>query len=226
MQEDLQIQRFAFDRTFTLPPRETPRKYRRKTDPALLAQEVEDLRQQIERLEQDHTQELARTRAEAFEAGRNHMQADREAAILSALDALQASLEESAEQDRAMRAQVVAEACEMALAAAEAIAGHATGHEPGGAVDEAIGRALAQVKRGQEIDVRVHPDLVEDIEARIAQRQSQDRRRLALIVSPDETLSPGDGVLSWDRGGVIVDAQRRRRAVLDELAPLLPSVAD
>ncbi len=89
------------------------------------------------------------------------------------------------------------------------------------AVDEAIGRALAQVARGQEIDVKVHPDLVEDIEARIAERQSRDRRRLALVVSGDASLAPGDAVLRWDRGGVIVDAQSRRQAVLDELAPIM-----
>ena len=222
MYDNLQVQRFAFDRTFPAAPCEPVRQYRRETDAVLLAQEVETLRSQIERLGTAHADELARARSEAFEAGCDHARTEREAAILSAIDALQASLEDVCERDRAMHAQVVAEASEMALAAAEAIAGHATAHAPGGAIDAAIGRALSQVARGQEIEVKVHPDLVEDIEARIAERQSRDRRKLALVVCADETLAPGDATLCWQRGGVVVDAQQRRQAVLDELAPLLP----
>tara|TARA_B100000678_G_scaffold111637_1_gene93362 strand:+ start:1650 stop:2348 length:699 start_codon:yes stop_codon:yes gene_type:complete len=226
MHDNLHVRPFGFDRTFTLPQREPVRQYRRKTDAADLAHEVDALHAKIARLEQSHQEELARTRSEAFEAGCNHVRHEREAAILSALDALQASLDEVAEQSAEIRVQAEADAIHVALAAAEALAGHAIAQEPGGAVDDAIGRALSQVARGQEIEVRVHPDLVEDIETRIAQRQSQDRRRLGLLVHADDTLTPGDAVLNWDRGGVLVDAQARRQAVLDELAPLLAQAVE
>jgi hypothetical protein len=33
-------------------------------------------------------------------------------------------------------------------------------------------------------------------------------------------------VLRWDRGGVIVDAQGRRQAVLEELAPLMEQLSE
>ena len=221
MHETIEAQPFAFDRTFSLSSRGSGRHYRRKTDALELAEEAETLRDRIERLEQGHAQELARARTEAFEAGRNHAAADREAAILSALDAMQASLEEIAEQYCEIRTETSADAGHLALAAAEAIAGHAIAQEPGGAIDAAIGRALAQVARGQEIEVKVHPDLLEEIEARIADRQSGDRRKLSLFVSADSGIMPGDAVLSWERGGVTVDAASRRQAVLEELAPLL-----
>ncbi|MBY8337870.1 flagellar assembly protein FliH [Alteriqipengyuania sp. NZ-12B] len=217
----LHVRPFDFDRTFAMPVREPARQYRRKTDAAELAHDVDALRRQIARIEESHAEELARTRTEAFEAGCSHVRAERDAAILSALDAVQASLDELSEQSGELQAQAEADAIEVAFAAAEVLAGQAVAQQPGGAVDEAIGRALAQVARGQEIDVKVHPDLVEDIEARIAERQSRDRRRLALVVSGDASLAPGDAVLRWDRGGVIVDAQSRRQAVLDELAPLM-----
>ena len=226
MFDNLHVRPFGFDRTFPMPPREPARPYRRKTDAGDLAHETETLRSQIARLEQSHQEELARTRTEAFEAGRNHAHEEREEAILSALDAVQASLDEFSERYGELRAQAEADAVEVALVAAETLAGRAIDEEPGGAVDEAIGRALSQVARGQEIEVRVHPDLVEEIEARIAQRQSEDRRRLALVVSADAGLAPGDAVLKWDRGGVKVDAQSRRQAVLDELAPLMAQTAD
>lgn len=221
MQGNLQIRPFDFGRTFAAPPSEPSRNYRRKSDPAELALEVESLQGQLARLERMQCEELARTRTEAFEAGRNHERTEREAAILSALDALQASLEAVADQHDELRAEFVADACDVALTAAEALAGRVVELEPGGAIDEAIGRALAQVARGQEIDVKVNPQLVEEIEARIARRQAGNRRRLFLTILADPAVASGDAVLSWERGGLIVDAATRRQALEDELAPLI-----
>mgnify|MGYP004263095375 CR=1 FL=1 len=163
MHEHLQTQPFSFDRTFPVPDREPSRQYRRKTDPAKLSDEIDILQREIAMLEESHAKELACARSEAFEAGRHHVLADREAAILSALDAMQASMEEISEKYCELRTEIVSDATQLAFAAAEAIAGHAIANLPGGAIDEAIGRALAQVTRGQEIEVKVHPDLLDEI---------------------------------------------------------------
>ena len=221
MHEHLQTQPFSFDRTFPVPDREPSRQYRRKTDPAKLSDEIDILQREIAMLEESHAKELACARSEAFEAGRHHVLADREAAILSALDAMQASMEEISEKYCELRTEIVSDATQLAFAAAEAIAGHAIANLPGGAIDEAIGRALAQVTRGQEIEVKVHPDLLDEIEARIALRQSRDRRKLGLVVLADCTIPPGDAVLNWGRGGIMVDAENRRQAVLEALTPLM-----
>ncbi|GGB74334.1 hypothetical protein GCM10010833_31930 [Blastomonas aquatica] len=220
VQNRRQILPFAFDRTFPSQTGDGPRMHRRKTDAIALANEVEALQEQIARLEEGHRDELALVRSEAFAAGLDHARTEREEAILAAIDAAQASLETLAIQHEELRHEVVADACQLALTAAEILAGCAIDREPGRPIDEAIGRALLLVTRGQEIEVRVHPDLVEDITQRIAVRQAGDRRRLFLSVSADPAIVPGDAALTWERGGLLVDAASRRQAVLDELEPL------
>ena len=79
MHEHLQTQPFSFDRTFPVPDREPSRQYRRKTDPAKLSDEIDILQREIAMLEESHAKELACARSEAFEAGRHHVLADREA---------------------------------------------------------------------------------------------------------------------------------------------------
>lgn len=224
METDRRILPFAFDRTFPGSDREPARKLRRKSDATALATELDALQEQIAGMEQLHREELARARSEAFSAGFDHARAEREEAILAAIDAAQASLESIALQHEEIRAEVVADASQVALAAAETLAGWAIEREPGRTVDEAIGRALLQVARGDEIEVRVHPDLVEDIERRIADRQASERRQLFLSVTADPAISPGDAALTWERGGVLVDAASRRQAVVDELAPLMSQI--
>jgi flagellar assembly protein FliH len=105
------------------------------------------------------------------------------------------------------------------------IAGRAIDAAPVETIDAAIGRALSQVARGTELEIRVHPDLIEAIEARIADRQSRDRRKLNLNVVGDVTITVGDAMIGWEQGGLALDATARRQAVLDELETLLPSGA-
>ena len=221
------VKPFAFDRIFADAPPEPPKeqKHRRSTDARDLAMEVDRLRAQLDALRDAQQDELARTRTEAFEAGLVHARTERDNAILSSIDALQASLETIADQYDDLKAEVVCEAGQLALAGAEALAGHAIEQEPGRAIDEAIGRALEQVTRGQEIEVRVHPDLEEEIQRRVDERQNADRRRLFLTVTADPAITPGDAVLTWERGGVVLDAARRRQVIESELAPLIISRA-
>lgn len=218
MDSSFRITPFAFDRIFEP---ERRRDSRRKGDASDLAIEVDALRIEIEALHKSQQDELARTRTEAFQAGLDHARTERDSAILSSLDALQASLEAVCENRDELVAECSQDAAELALAAAEKLAGHAIQLDPGRTIDDAIGRVLSQVARGQEVHVTVHPDLLEEIEGRIEMRQTNDRRRLFLSVSGDPAVAPGDAVLAWDRGGVTLDAAARRTAIMAELEPLL-----
>ncbi|WP_256731644.1 hypothetical protein [Sphingomonas sp. dw_22] len=102
------------------------------------------------------------------------------------------------------------------------VAGRALEAAPAAAIDAAIGRVLGQVARGTELQIRVHPDLVADIEAKIVQRQSQDRRKLNLFVTADADLVLGDAVIGWEEGGLTLSAAARREAITAELESLLP----
>ncbi|WP_242148681.1 FliH/SctL family protein [Sphingomonas sp. BAUL-RG-20F-R05-02] len=210
-----QARPFAFDRVFAI------------AEPDLsgsageLALRLAAAEAQLAALRADHAAALATAYAEAFEAGLREGRQERDTALLSAADALQAGIEDIAERHGAVLDGLAQDAAEVALAAADMLAGHAVALAPVQAIDDAIARVLGQVARGQEVVIRVHPDLVTDIEARIADRQSRDRRRLALVVIEDITLAPGDAQIAWDSGGVVLDAAARRAAVLAELAPLL-----
>jgi len=215
MHAHVHVERFGFDRIFAVPPgRSAPI----GPDAAL---EVATLRAELALLKSEQESALALARAQGYETGLAQARAEREVALLSAVDALQAGIEVIDAQFAEVSERVTGEAAEIALAAADMIAGRALETAPGAAIDEAIGRALSQVARGTELLVRVHPDLLEDIEGRIADRQSRDRRKLNLIVVPDADIPVGDARIGWEEGGLALDAAARREAVLTELETLL-----
>ena len=213
-----QIKPFPFGRVFSEPCVQAPR-----PDPALLAR-IEALEADLERQRIEHEAALAVARAEALQQGLAQARGEREVAVLAAVDALQASIEAVEENFAEVEERLAREAGELALAAADLLAGKALELDPTGAIDDAIGRALSQVRRGQPIQIRVHPDLQPDIERIIADRQANDRRRLPLTVAADVTLAPGDARLVWDQGGLELDVEQRRKAIRAELDGLLLSM--
>jgi flagellar assembly protein FliH len=214
------VERFAFDRIFSTPASESA------TVPSGdMLLEISALRAELALLRSDVNAQIALARAEGFEAGLAQARAERDVALLSAVDALHAGIESLDERFEDVSRRVTGEAAEIALAAADMIAGRAIDAAPVETIDAAIGRALSQVARGTELEIRVHPDLIEAIEARIADRQSRDRRKLNLNVVGDVTITVGDAMIGWEQGGLALDATARRQAVLDELETLLPSPA-
>ncbi|MFT3977469.1 MAG: FliH/SctL family protein [Sphingomonas bacterium] len=210
------VERFAFDRVFSSPLERGTRAARD------LQADLDALRAELEEVKAARAGQLAAARAEGVEAGLAQARRDRDTALLSAVDALQAGIEAIDARFGEVSDRITGEAAEVALAAADMIAGRALDEAPEVAIDAAIGRALEQVARGTELRVRVHPDLAGAIEAKIAERQSKDRRRLNLIVLPDDTLRRGDARIIWEEGTLALDAESRRRAVMSELEALLP----
>ena len=216
MDQSFRVKPFRFDTEFAIepPPAEENR------EPMAESLEVAALRAAMEALRADHARALAAARDEAFLEGLAQARAEREQALLAAFDALHAEWEDFADRRDAMLDRLGDEACLLARAIGETLAARALDEAPVEAVDQAIGRILTQIARGQEVVVTVHPDLVGATEARIAARQAQDRRRLNLVVQADERLAPGDARLSWDGGRLSLDAAERARAVAAELEAL------
>ena len=217
MDASFHIKPFAFDRIFAMPAADATLR-------------VEDLQLQIATLEAeaalmraDHDMLLAQARADAFEAALAQARTEQSAALLLAVDALQSSIETTNGRLEDITTRVSEDACQVALAAAELLAGRAIEQAPGVAIDQAIGRVLSQVARGQELLVRVHPTLVEEIERMIGVRQSGDRRKLNLHVVGDEGLALADARVEWDQGGLFLDAAARAAAIRAELDTLLPA---
>lgn len=183
---------------------------------------VEELEAECQSLHVEHELALSLARAEAFQQGLDQAREERETALLAAVDALQASIEGLDEDLDAIEGRLAREASELALTAADLLAARALQLEPGAAIDEAIGRALKQVRRGNPIMLRVHPDLIEDIERLVAERQASERRRLSLTVLADKALALGDACLEWDQGGLRLDADARQAAVRTEVDGIFP----
>ena len=213
------VRPYAFERVFSLTADE----------PLPVVADVEEenssliaLKREMEMMKEAHAAELARVRTDGFQAGLDQAKSERENALLMAMDALHAGFEANDEEQQRFRDGLIREAAELALSAAETLAGHALESQPGQAIDDAIGRVLQQVSRGEEVHIRVHPDLAEDIEKRIAERQSRDRRKLRLTVSADGSVPCGDATFSWERGGMALDAEARRKAIRAELMNIIP----
>ncbi len=201
-----QVHPFTFDRIFAAPAPAVEAGLEREH---LLA-EIEHLRAEVRR-----AAERGRAQGEADALGR--YQAERNTALLAATDALQASIEELDGRFAELEKAVVRDGAALALAAAEQLAGRALAQQPQATIDAAIGRVLAELRRGTPLEVRVHPCLVEQVEAQLAERQARDRRTLHVVVVGDATLPPGDARLLWERGGAHLDQAARREALLREL---------
>jgi flagellar assembly protein FliH len=182
------------------------------------------LRTEIDAMRAAHADALATAYARGAQETEARIRAERDEALLAAIDALQSGWEDFAETRDAMIAQVQSEAAALALAIGESLAARATDDAPGEAIDQAIGRVLSLIARGQEVIVTVHPDQIADIENRVTARQSGDRRRLNILIEGDSTLAPGDAHLRWDGGGQHLDASARRSALEAELAAVMGSL--
>ncbi len=211
MDTSCHIKPFAFDRVFAMP------KSAAAADPVDQTETIIVLRAEIDYLKAQLETCAAVARADGFEGGLAQARSETAAAMLAATDALHASIEAVEQEFEAIEHRTARAAADVALAAADGLAARALATDPALAIDEAIGRVLTQVARGQELQIRVHPALIEPTEALIASRQSRDRRRLALTVIADDTLAVGDALISWEQGGLTLDAAARRAAILAEL---------
>lgn len=213
MDESFRARPFRFDRVFSPTPPSAGSLVEGDLAAAALYAELQATREEQARL-------LAQAKAEGREEALVHARAERDQAVLAAIDAIHAAWDDFADMRTAMIDQLAAEAGNLARAIGEQLAGQAIASTPSEAIDAAIGRALQHVARGQEIVIFVHPEYVADIEARVTARQNNDRRHLALAVAGDPLIPPGDAHLRWEGGGLRLDAQARRADVLAELAAL------
>lgn len=160
-------------------------------------------------------------RAEGFAEALSRLQAERDTALQASLTTLGTALSVIEQRFDGVESALARLAAGLAHDLAEQLAAQAVAEKPAGAVDEAIGRALREVRRGRPIEVRVAPDLVPDVERCIAERQAADRRRLFLTVIPDAAIAPGDARIAWESGALVLDRQARSAFVAKEVEGLL-----
>lgn len=222
------IQPFGFERVFVhvddtapAPPPEAEPEAPREVTADELREQIADLEARIEQMQADHAAELARARTDGFEAGLAQARAERGEALLAATDALYAGFDAIDARFDTMARAMVCDAGAVALHAAEMLAGHAIEKAPARAVDEALGRVLEQVARGTALVVRAHPDMREDLAALIDAHEARAGRALSINLVDDPAVAPCDARIEWHTGGLNVDADARRAAVMAEMSGLL-----
>jgi len=179
------------------------------------------LQAEIDALRADQTEALAEARAEGYAEGLAAATAGQHSALLSAIDALHAAMEDASAWRAEREKSLSGDAAQLALAAADFLAGTATGLAPARAIEDALTNVMQQVPRGEEVRLTVHPDLVTPMEAHLGLLQSQDRRKLAVHILADAALAKGDARFEWNGGGMELDAALRRAAIAAELQALL-----
>lgn len=219
MEAAISIKPFGFDRVFRFgsAPEEEPL----PAQAGELHAQIAALQERIEQMRRNEEAALLEARAEGVAQGLAQARSERAEAMLSATDALHAALDDLSARWAEQGDRIAHEAAEVALCAAEMIAGHAIRQEPARAIDEALGRALRQVARGTALLVRVHPHSLEDVERLVAARRAGERRALDITIVADEAIAPHDAHVGWADGGLIVDAAARRAAVMRELGSLI-----
>ncbi len=190
--------------------------------PASLRLHLAELQEEIDRLKRDQAAALAVSRAEGFRAGLDQARSEREMATLSAIDAVQETLERlDAGLSEAVGA-MCREASGLAMAAADVIAGTALERRPAEAVAKAIGGMLSRLGDTDRIHVRVHPTLVDELRDYIVGDRGEQETRLVFV--PDPSIPPGDAAADYPGGGLVLDAAARRAALAAELEPLLDDI--
>jgi flagellar assembly protein FliH len=169
------------------------------------------------KLAQAHERALAQGREEALAM----LRADRDTALLAATDAMTSLLAGLDARFEETERQVSRLGAELALDLADHLAGQALARDATTPIDQLIGRALEQVRRGCPLRLKVAPALVDAVEALVASRQQQDRRRLHLTVIGDAALDAGDARVEWDEGALVLDREARRQAMAAEIEATL-----
>lgn len=167
---------------------------------------------------------LRAAEARGFAAGEaaalERLRGERSAAIVSTLNTLLMRMDDVEQACEQSAAGLERDAASLALSAAELLAGQCVENRLAGAIEQALGRILAELRRGLPVTVWVHPDLVPDVEQLVADRQRGERRQRVVVVKSDAALAPGDGRVGWDQGSALIDAAARRGALDRALADL------
>lgn len=221
---DYPIKPFAFDRVFRF---DVPASKEEVNSVGIadLDARVAGLEEELEAARRERDEAVAAAHADGLAEGLVQARAERAEAQLAATDALHAALDELAAELADITQRLTRDCADVALAAAEMLAGHALQHQPGRAFEEALARALEQVAFGTQLHVRVHPESHDHFAEIAAQRADRHAAHPVVTVVMDEGIAPNDAHISWIQGGLIVNAADRRAAVVAELAPLLNDAA-
>lgn len=203
------VQPFGFDRDFSVVDGIM------MNDAESLARRVGGLESELAQLKSEigHREELARQ--QGFEAGLEQARNEQQQALLHALDAINACLENAGDALARERQRIMAEAADVALAAADHLAAVAIDRNAAVTVERVIGEVLDQVSAQTVVSIRVAPSLAGPLAERLA--GTVPANGVQTTVAGDAAVPPGDARIEWSDGSLSLDAAQRRLAVVAAL---------
>lgn len=182
---------------------------------------VGELQDELERSRIEARQQVEIAREDGVRLGLEQARAELQASLLSAADCVNDALDNIAAEIAGRFETVVRDSASLALTAGEHLAAQAIDEAPLSVIEGALNAVLSEMHKLTELEIEVHPSLVEPLEAAL-RRNTTASRKLKLMIHPDERLEPGDAQISWGQGGLKVDAATRRTALLEALGVILP----
>lgn len=185
-----------------------------------IAETAEDVPEEFEELPPLPTygeEDLERARAEGFAAGRDEATRDLAGALeqrlanaFETLDARIAALLDAHDRDREEHnrdavavATVIVRKLFPALNMDKAMA----------EIEHMIGEAMQRTSGAPTLIVRVSPDLLAEVDAKVRELAALRGREGTVTVSADDSLQTGDVSVEWDGGGMIRDTQAMWRDI-------------
>lgn len=190
------------------------------------SENADELHREIERLHAHYKAELEKARMDGFQTGLAQARNEREAAVLTAVDAMHLNLDQLREQFGMVVREVKSEVAALAIDAAEAIAGKTIRDCPLDLIERTLIDVVDQVAVGDTIEITVHPDLLGPMQDALQSQSRLRRREPDLLVIADEAIEFGDARIVWKKGGAELDRAERSSAVRAEIEAILSGEAE
>lgn len=157
--------------------------------------------------------DLAAAREEGLQRGRQEAAQATDRASAEALRAIARMMQMMLSGLAAEAQGLRSDALEVAMAAAELMAGHALEQFAPEAVEGFVSEAVAQLRDVPRLVVRIAPEMVEDLAPRLEQVARDAGFDGQVVVRPDPAASGGDVTLEWAEGSIHHDRASSLAAV-------------
>ncbi|MDX3808827.1 FliH/SctL family protein [Bosea thiooxidans] len=166
--------------------------------------------------------DLSAARAEAFQAGQEQGRREAEAQFNGLAGQLARSAERLFALETARMAAIEAQAAEVALAAARALAGAALAEKPLAPLAQAVRECIGHARQAPHLVVRVNEASVEAAEELVKRLTREQGFSGQLMVLGEPDIRPGDGRIEWADGGFVMDSERLSTLIEQAVASVFP----
>ena len=167
--------------------------------------------------------DLAAAKAEAFQAGEAQARQDAEVQLSRLAAQLARSAERLLAQDEIRIAAIEEQAVQVAIAAAQGLAGAALAVKPLAELERAVRDCLSHARLAPHLLLRVHEGSVEAAETLLKRLAHENGFAGRLVVLGDPVIAPGDGRIEWADGGFSIESERMAQMVQQAVRSVFPA---